>query len=154
MTLPGGTRLAAAATSGSLAVRSFRPRSLSRTCPFESRNRMQRNPSHLTSKRYSAELNGASADAACIGLSSSGKLSSSICSWSLSGCIRLTLGAAELRSFTTSPGLGGRLLAARTLLLGLFHRLPQGLHQVHDLRRLSSLGRLDHLALRLGVDDL
>src|SRR5437660_4516966 len=164
MTLPGGTRLAAAATSGRSAVRSFSPRSLSRTCPFESRKRMQRKPSHLTSKRYSAELNGASADAACIGRSSSGKLSSSICSWSScsgvrpaparGGCICLTLGAARLRSFTTSPGLGGRLLTARALLLGLLHRLPQRFHEVHDLGGLRSLGRLDHLAFGLGADDL
>src|SRR5438128_3036590 len=154
MTLPGGTRFAAAATSGSSTVRSFRPRSLSLTSPFESRKRMQRKPSHLTSKRYSAELNGASADAACIGRSSSGKLSSSIWSRSLSGCICLTLGAVELRSFTTSPGLGGRLLTPRALLLGLLYRLAQGFHKIHDLGRLRRLGRLDHLALRLGMDNL
>src|SRR5438477_598925 len=116
MTLPGGTRFAAAVTSGTSAVRSRSPRSCSLTSPLWSRNMMQRSPSHLTSKRYSEELNGASADAACMGRTSSGKLSSSIWSWSGS-CIRPTLGAPRLRSFTTSPCLGRRLLLTGALLL-------------------------------------
>src|SRR5207249_12276857 len=124
-----------AATSGSSTVRSFRPRSFSLTSPFESRKRMQRKPSHLTSKRYSAELNGASADAACIGRTSSGKLSSSIWSWSeCSSCTRPRLGVERLRSFMTSPGFRRGLLLAGALLLGLLDRLPQGFHEVHHLR--------------------
>src|SRR5690242_5533664 len=139
MTLPGGTRLAAATTSGMSAVMSWRPRSLRRISPDWSRTSMQRRPSHLTSNTYSAELKGASADAACIGRTSSGKLSSSICSWSDTSP---RLGEERLRSFTTSPGFGRRLLLAGALLLGLLDRLPQRLHEVHDLRGLRGLGRL------------
>src|SRR5207247_10152016 len=153
MTLPGGTRFAAAVTSGTSAVRSASPRSCSLTSPLWSRNMMQRSPSHLTSKRYSEELNGASADAACMGRTSSGKLSSSIWSWSGS-CIRPTLGAPRLRSFTTSPCLGRRLLLTGALLLGLLDRLAQGLHEVHHLRWLWRRGGFDDLAFDLGLHDL
>src|SRR6266508_6998430 len=158
MTLPGGTRFAAATTSGTSAVMSLRPRSFRRTSPPWSRSSMQRKPSHLTSNKYSAELNGASADAACIGRTSLGKLSSSICSWD-SSVVRPArarrsvtsprLGELELRSFTTFPGFGCGLFLAGALLLGLLHRLPQRLHQVHDLGRLRRLGRLDDLAFHL-----
>src|SRR6266508_1780097 len=96
MTLPGGTRFAAATTSGTSAVMSLRPRSFRRTSPPWSRSSMQRKPSHLTSNRYSAELNGASADAACIGRTSSGKLSSSIWSW-LASVTSPRLGERDLR---------------------------------------------------------
>src|SRR5437660_4370614 len=153
MTLPGGTRLAAATTSGTSAVRSVSPRSWRRTLPSSSRNRMQRRPSHLTSKRYSAELNGASAEAACMGRTSPGKFSSSIWSWSDS-CTSPRLGESTLRGFTPSPGLGGGLLAPGALLLGLLDRLPQRFHEVHDLGRLRSLGGFDDLALHLGLHDL
>src|SRR2546425_817669 len=119
---------------------------------------MQRSPSHLTSKRYSTELKGASAEAACMGRTSSGKLSSSICSWSES-CIRPRLGAELirgywLRSFTAPLGFGRRLLATGALLLCLRDRLAQGLHEVHYFRRLRRLGRFDDLALHLGRHDL
>src|SRR6266508_1214367 len=153
MTLPGGTRFAAATTSGTSAVMSLRPRSFRRTSPPWSRSSMQRKPSHLTSNRYSAELNGASADAACIGRTSSGKLSSSIWSW-LESVTSPRLGELELRSFTTFPGFGCGLFLAGALLLGLLHRLPQRLHQVHDLGRLRRLGRLDDLAFHLRVNNL
>src|SRR5437773_7487157 len=155
MTLPGGTRFAAATTSGTSAVMSLSPRSFRWISPDSSRTSTQRRPSHLTSKRYSAELNGASADAACIGRTSSGKLSSSIWSWSeCSSCTRPRLGAERLRSFTTSPGFGRRLLLAGALLLRLRDGLSQGLHQVHDLRRLRSLRGFDDLAFHLGAHDL
>src|SRR5947207_13901815 len=155
MTLPGGTRFAAATTSGTSAVMSLSPRSFRWISPDSSRTSTQRRPSHLTSKRYSAELNGASADAACIGRTSSGKLSSSIWSWSeCSSCTRPRLGVERLRSFTTSPGFRRRLLLAGALLLGLLDRLPQGFHEVHHLRGLWSLRGFDDLAFHLGVDDL
>src|SRR5438309_1849794 len=96
---------------------------------------------------------GASADAACMGRTSSGKLSSSIWSWSGSG-IRPTLGAPRLRSFTTSPCLGRRLLLSGALLLGLLDGLAQGLHEVHHLRGLWRRGRFDDLAFDLGLHDL
>src|SRR5438105_13137523 len=153
MTLPGGTRFAAATTAGMSAVRSLSPRSCTRTVPSGARNRMQRSPSHFTSNTYSGELKGAWAEAACIGRTSPGKLSSSIWSWSGS-CTWLRLGPRWLRSFTPSPGFGRRLLASGALLLGLLDRRPQGFHQVHDLGGLRRLGRFDDLALHLGLDDL
>src|SRR5207302_9126759 len=82
-----------------------------------------------------------------------GKLSSSIWSWSGS-CIRPTLGAPRLRSFTTSPCLGRRLLLTGALLLGLLDRLAQRLHEVHHLRRLWRHGGFDDLAFDLGLHDL
>src|SRR4029077_3196947 len=106
---------------------------------------------------YSGELNGASADAACMGRTSPGKLSSSIWSW-LSSTARpararrgscnlaTSLDGPSLRGFSASPGRGGGLFPGGALLLGLLDRLPQGLHQVHDLGRLRSLGRFDDLA--------
>src|SRR5437867_3257536 len=159
MTLPGGTRRAAATTSGRSAVRSLNPRSFRCTAPPGSRNRIIRNPSHLTSKRYSGELKGASAEAACIGRTSSGKLSSSIWSWSESAWLTPPrLGERALGSLTPPlSGLGRGLFLLgllRTLLLGLFDRLAQRLHQVHDLRGLRSLRGFDDLAFHLGVDDL
>src|SRR5438067_600900 len=159
MTLPGGTRRAAATTSGRSAVRSLNPRSFRCTAPPGSRNRIIRNPSHLTSKRYSGELKGASAEAACIGRTSSGKLSSSIWSWSESAWLTPPrLGERALGSLAPPlSGLGRGLFLLgllRTLLLGLFDRLAQRLHQVHDLRGLRSLRGFDDLAFHLGVDDL
>ncbi len=67
---------------------------------------MQRRPSHLTSNRYSGELNGASAEAACIGRSSDGKLSSSIWSWFESNASRLAFDGYEafLRALFASAG--------------------------------------------------
>src|SRR5207237_2725808 len=107
----------------------------------------------FTSNTYSGELKGAWAEAACIGRTSPGKLSSSIWSWSGS-CTWLRLGPRWLRSFTPSPGFCRRLLAPGALLLGLLDRRPHGFHQVHDLGGLRRLGRFDDLALHLGLDDL
>src|SRR5207245_4126902 len=152
MTLPGGTRAAAAVTSGTSAVRSLRPRSCKCTRPSGSRKSMQRSPSHLTSKRYSGELNGASADAACIGRSSFGKLSSSIWSWLESTAPRLV---GALRSFSAGLlGFGGLSLLARgARLLGRVDRCTQRFHEVHDLRGLRRGRRFDDLAVDLRLHD-
>src|SRR6266849_9759178 len=112
---------------------------------------MHRSPSHLTSNRYSGELNGASAEAACIGRSSAGKLSSSIWSWFESNASRL---AFESGSF--AAGLlrfGGCLLARGARLLGGVDRRPQSLHEVHDLRGLLNRRRFDDLSVDLRLDD-
>src|ERR1700737_2821040 len=153
MTLPGGTRLAAAVTSGRSRVRSLRPRSCRCTRPSGSRKSMQRSPSHLTSKRYSGELNGASAAAACMGRSSFGKLSSSIWSWLESTAPPRLAGA--LRGFAAGLlGFGGLSLLARgaRLLRGV-DRCAQRFHEVHYLRGLRRRRRFDDFAVDLRLYD-
>src|SRR5207302_10730339 len=122
------------------------------TLPSGSRKSMQRSPSHLTSKRYSGELNGASADAACIGRSSFGKLSSSIWSWLESTAPRLV---GALRCFSAGLlGFGGLSLLARgARLLGRADRCTQRFHDVHDLRVVRRGPGFDYLAVGLGLHD-
>src|SRR5437016_1894893 len=61
---------------------SRRARSWRRTSPSGPVKRRQRSPSHLTSKKYSLLLNGASAEEACIGRMAVGNPPTSIESWS------------------------------------------------------------------------
>src|SRR2546429_8120738 len=90
-----------------------------------------------------------------MGRSSSGKLSSSICSWPWSSTDLEISAAARSRLGGLPAGcllLSGRFLRALASFLRLLDRRAKRLHEVHDLGGLRRGRRLDDLAVDLGLN--